>query len=406
MDTVDEVVETWEDEKRRLVLVTAGKAGMGKSTLINNLLGLKGEKAAEAKLSARSVTKVVNHYEKKIHGINVRIVDTPGLEALDLSSEQEQQALATLSELTNGQPDLLLYCITLVGRFQKDDLHIVQKLTKTFGSEIWSHAILVLTYGDTALKDHGDEKKNGELLEGFTEEFEKALKKAGVSDVPVKHILSTQGIGPDKFEEALERPEVVGVPVGRCTTAPKDWVFLLWTEVFKRCTMDAIPAMLVLRGITPNLIAKLIKGLKTVHKAHSIVSIFSKLYEIVGGGRIVSLVPMVGSLVTVTEALKSIGHSKFNETFELTVLAMIIQARISLEQKKTKMEEPQMEEAKVEEPQTEKAKVEEPQREETKVEKPQMKMVEELELKKRNAEELIRKLEELQKEIKELEENK
>ena len=32
--------------KRRLVLVTAGKPGAGKSTLINNLLGLRGKKAA------------------------------------------------------------------------------------------------------------------------------------------------------------------------------------------------------------------------------------------------------------------------------------------------------------------------------------------------------------------------
>ena len=50
-DIVD-LVQKWGDEKRRLVLVTAGRTGVGKSTLINNLLGLKGRKAAVAKSSA------------------------------------------------------------------------------------------------------------------------------------------------------------------------------------------------------------------------------------------------------------------------------------------------------------------------------------------------------------------
>ena len=176
-------------EEGCLVLVTAGGARVGKSTLINNLLGLKGDNAAKAKRSARSVTKTVDFYEKKIHGITVRIIDTPGLEAIDLNSKKEQEQLATLSILADEKADLLLYCISLAGRFQKDDQRIVDKLTKAFGSEIWRHTILVFTRGDTELTD--DEEENRELLEEFTEEFEKALKNVGVKDVPVRSSLST-----------------------------------------------------------------------------------------------------------------------------------------------------------------------------------------------------------------------
>ena len=131
------------------VLVTAGKAGVGKSTLINNLLGLKGEKAAKAKPGAEIVTRSVDYYEEVVHGITVRIIDTPSLEAMDLSSEQNQEALETLSDLTDRKVDLMLYCISLVGgRIPKDDERIVEKLTNRFGREIWGHTILVLTYGD------------------------------------------------------------------------------------------------------------------------------------------------------------------------------------------------------------------------------------------------------------------
>ena len=250
-----DLVQKWDVEKRRLVLVTAGKAGVGKSTVINNLLGLKGEKAAKAKRSARSVTTNVDYYEEVVHGITVRIIDTPGLEAQDLNSKEEQEQLATLSFLADEKADLLLYCISLAGRFQKDDQRIVDKLTKAFGSEIWRHTILILTRGDTELTD--DEEENRELLEEFTEEFEKALKKAGVRDVPVRSSLSTCDVSADLKSE-LVKPEIVGIPVGKHLETPPDWAPLVFKEIVKRCKMNALPAMLVLQGITPRMVAKLL----------------------------------------------------------------------------------------------------------------------------------------------------
>ena len=254
---VDEI-KKWEGSKRRLVLVTAGKAGMGKSTLLNNLLGLTGEKAAKSKPGAKSVTKTVDYYEEEVHGITVRIIDTPGLESKDLSSEEEQEALATLSVFSDGKVDLMLYCMALVGRFDDSDERIVKKLTTAFGNEIWRHAILVLTFGDVVLnQDEGDR----DLLEGFTNEFEQVLKKAGVSDVPVKSILSVQDVD-SEFESALEKvqqPEIIGIPVGQHTEKPQDWAILLFKEIIKKCKIDAIPAMLVVQGITPHWVAEVLK---------------------------------------------------------------------------------------------------------------------------------------------------
>ena len=266
----------WDDGKRPLVLVTAGKAGVGKSTLINNLLGLKGEQAAEAKPGAEIVTKSIDYYEEVVHGITVRIIDTPSLEAVDLSHEQKQEALETLSDVTDRKVDLMLYCISLVGgRIPKDDQRIVEKLTNIFGAEIWGHTILVLTYGDVVMANleqedqegvtHGDVKsidqKYRELLVDFTTEFEKILKEAGVRDVAVRSILSSQSDDPD-LESALAKLEIVGIPVGRSIEKPPvDWASLLFKEVIKRCRIDAIPALLELTGVAGDVTGGAFEGL-------------------------------------------------------------------------------------------------------------------------------------------------
>ena len=228
------------------MLVSAGKPGAGKSTLINNLLGLRGKKAAKSMASPDSVTKAVDYYEEEVDGIPVRIIDTPGLEAMDLSRQKEQEALEDLSVLTDGKADIMLYCMRLTDRADEKDECIVQKLTKVFGKEIWRHTVLVLTYGDAVLnQDEGDR----DILEKFTNKFEEFLKKNHVRDVPVKSVLSAQDAGSEL--ESIQQPGIIGVPVGRHTTSPQDWRDSLFKEIIKKCEIDSIPAMLVLQGMTP-----------------------------------------------------------------------------------------------------------------------------------------------------------
>ena len=245
--------EDFEDEikklvkKKRLVFVTAGKSGAGKSTLINNLLELKGKKAAESKASPNSVTKAVDYYEEEIHGVKVRIIDTPGFEARDLTSKEEQETLPVLSALTDGKADIMLYCMKLSDRADEKDERIVKKLTKAFGEEIWRHTVLVLTFGDAMLNENeGDQ----DILERFTNEFQEVLKKAGVNDVPVKSILSAQDAGSEL--ESVQQPKIIGVPVGKRTESPQDWRDLLFKEIIKKCKKNSIPAMLMLQGMTPD----------------------------------------------------------------------------------------------------------------------------------------------------------
>ena len=238
-------------KKRPLVLVTAGIPGAGKSTLVKNLRGCKGAEAAKS--GRKSVTRSVSIYEGEIHGlVSLRIIDMPGLEAKDLSSKEEEEELAKLSELTDGKADLLLYCMKMTDRADYRVDRIVKTLTKTFGKEIWRHTILVLTFGDVVLNQDEEDR---DLLEEFTKDFEQALKKAGVSDIPVKSILSTQNIESD---HEVQHPEIIGVPVGKHTHTPPNWAGSLMKEIIKKCKFDAIPAMLVLQGMQPGWVAKVL----------------------------------------------------------------------------------------------------------------------------------------------------
>ena len=326
-----------------LVLVTAGIPGAGKSTLINNLLGLKGNKAAKAKMGMTTTTKSVDYYEEEVHGITMRIIDTPGLDAKDLSSKEIEEELATLSVLTDGKADILLYCMKLTDRSDERDERIVRKLTKTFGKEIWKHTILVLTFGDVVLKQDEEDR---DLLEEFTEDFEQVLKKTGVSDIPVS-ILSAQDNEVESTLAKIQQSKIIGIPVGRHTHTPQNWTDLLFKEVIKRCEFDAVPAILMLQGVQPEWVAKVLMEVVTlggfVLGGCAIGLIGASLGAVVGsafGG--VGAVPgaEVGTLIGVVAGSCGGGFladasSKWHIA-ELTGLAKIIKARKRVEELKQK----------------------------------------------------------------------
>ncbi len=128
---------------KELKLLVSGKTGVGKSTLINGLIG---EEVAVTSfgLSTTGVTPSVEPYCKRINGINVTIFDSPGLE--DGSGKEE----AYLDELYEKCQDVDLVIFALRysdNRFvpgNPDALTMI-KLTDKFGVSVWNKAIVVIT---------------------------------------------------------------------------------------------------------------------------------------------------------------------------------------------------------------------------------------------------------------------
>jgi predicted GTPase len=75
------------------------------------MLRLKGDAAPKCRHGPSSTTGEVKVYTSTINGVEVRIIDTPGLAAMDVD---EAKVIAKLEEESKGKVDMLLYCVSLL----------------------------------------------------------------------------------------------------------------------------------------------------------------------------------------------------------------------------------------------------------------------------------------------------
>ena len=188
-----------ESKSKRLEILLTGRCGSGKSSLVNCLLQ---EKRAMERHGVNAMTKEVSSYTitTKDH-FEIVVWDSPGL--CD-GSKDERRYLAEIKEKCSNV-DLIIYCINaattrlaLLYRPEEtyeSDLSAIQKLTKTLGVEMWSHAVFVLTFGnklEALLKcKHPSselESKLKEKIENWRTGIREALKYARVPQEVVINI--------------------------------------------------------------------------------------------------------------------------------------------------------------------------------------------------------------------------
>lgn len=215
-DKLKEDLQQWAKNKRRpLVLVAVGRGGVGKSTLVNNLLGLeKGdEQYCPPGNLARAETKIVKVCKKTKEGAEVHIVDTPGLGA-SLDDIDPRKVIEELSKQAKDA-DLLFYCVSLHpgARLDRTDVKIVQLLTKAYGPEVWKRAFLLLTFAN-----HSDPKDYIERVRDYASAFTDVLKKAGVGILVEAKFPNAAPPATVDTEQASQTPQMP--PQETSTTAP------------------------------------------------------------------------------------------------------------------------------------------------------------------------------------------
>ena len=249
VDALDKWFET--TNRKKITLVTAGRSSVGKSILIGNMLNLKGDTAPEHQHGPSSTTKTVKLYTSTVGGVEVRIIDTPGLAATDVD---EPKSLAALQVVTGGKADMLLYCISLLpdSIIDNDDQAIIKNLTLVFGKGIWEHAILVFTFANLVKMMPG--KDIPQLVQAYAEKFQSVLQNVCPSFSVVSIFLCDQ--------DQPQRPPttIIALPAG-LDPAEKlvegmRWDESIYLEVLKKCSPKAIPAFLKARGPTPWIIRK------------------------------------------------------------------------------------------------------------------------------------------------------
>ena len=133
-------------------ILLLGKSGVGKSSTINSLLG-EGSAAANAFDRETKSVRVVEH---KMHGMTLRLIDTPGLQPSSADIQYNSKIMADAKRFTRKhKPDIVLYFDRMdqPARVDLADLPLLKTITATFGAAVWFNAIVVLTHGSSAPPD-------------------------------------------------------------------------------------------------------------------------------------------------------------------------------------------------------------------------------------------------------------
>ena len=204
------------------ILVT-GRVGVGKSALINALVGMDLAKTGD---TVNKVTKNVNMIRMIRKGITIKIIDTPGFGALDMNDEDTVQKIIQKS----GQIDLFLFCVIISHRLGRADLETMKIISDVFGEDVWKKAVFVLTFANRF--NDLDEKINVKEFNATLNNWERDLKKA------MKKIIDP---------EIAEKIPIV--PTGHKEPHLPDrpsWIGEFWIQGFRRMGFKAMVGLYII----------------------------------------------------------------------------------------------------------------------------------------------------------------
>ncbi|XVF67894.1 hypothetical protein PTKIN_Ptkin10aG0158700 [Pterospermum kingtungense] len=132
-------------------IMVLGKSGVGKSATINSIFD-------EVKFGTdafQTGTKKVQDVVGTVHGIKVRVIDTPGLLSSWSDQRQNEKILHSVKNfIKKTPPDIVLYLDRLDMQTRDfGDMPLLRTISEIFGPSIWFNAIVVLTHAASAPPD-------------------------------------------------------------------------------------------------------------------------------------------------------------------------------------------------------------------------------------------------------------
>ncbi|XAR57084.1 Small monomeric GTPase [Bertholletia excelsa] len=134
-----------------LNIFVLGKTGVGKSATINSIFGEEKTRIDAFEPATTSVKEIIG----MIHGVKLRIFDTPGLRSPPKDQAFNRKVLLSIRKtMKRFPPDVVLYVDRLDCQ-ERDftDLPLFRSITDLLGSSIWSNVIVTLTHAGSAPPD-------------------------------------------------------------------------------------------------------------------------------------------------------------------------------------------------------------------------------------------------------------
>ena len=167
--------------------IVIGKAGVGKSTLINSILKLKGKDAAKEGIG-ESVTSETKKYESKIIKM-IRMYDTRGVDDKILKQTIYDEVNSIVEKSRKLGPDNYINCIlycTSGDRFQEEDGLLIKKIMKLYPFDNLPVIITQLRY----YEPEDAEKMKYEIIKILNKYLEMEI----VNKIQIKDVFSKEKI--------------------------------------------------------------------------------------------------------------------------------------------------------------------------------------------------------------------
>jgi predicted GTPase len=225
-----------------LNILVCGKTGVGKSSLINSLVGSEVLKINDPGLEGGNfgaATKVVSEVKVNIDNVFVTIYDSPGLQDGTADEERYLQDMYDKCKDVN----LVLYCMEMTtSRYTAAEIRAIQLITNKFGPEFWNRCVLVMTKANMVRippSQRGKEREyHKRLYNIFMKKFHDQLVEQGVSTIIVNQLPGVAaGIiqSEDDEERYIWYPSVRAQPSER----PVDFLSELWVTGFERTASES-----------------------------------------------------------------------------------------------------------------------------------------------------------------------
>ena len=177
-------------------ILVIGRTGVGKSTLINNLLG---KEVARVGHTLQSETPDVDQHEVTVEGVQVVVYDTPGLGDVKGEEEERRHLKGMEKALAQKKIHLVVYCLQMNNTMMTSSIVGAIHKYHQIGVD-WQRSVIALTFADALYVPEREQALPNFRMSHFFEErlayWRSELEKELVDIVGVKSVAVAEQTDP------------------------------------------------------------------------------------------------------------------------------------------------------------------------------------------------------------------